>query len=1060
MAKRILYLLSFLVISLVQVTAQAVVLQREAELMDEGYTINGTAFLEELDNGDVQLRISSDYSTPAGPDVRIFLNNSISISGAVEIVNISDIGYFSGEMTFPIPDGIGINDYDNIVFFCLAFNQLWASGTFDAATPPGGGFVCEDSGVTLQSGANTNDICPSDNQSDILAFSNTLDIAPGTNYAYLITDEFETLQEVIYTDNYDFEGSSDQEQRVYGVHFDGTLNPAIGQARTNTTATGCATHSDATNFVTITKNACPPPFECLVSNVSAAGNISSIDICPTDGASDFVTFVNSINEFSSDHYAYLITDQNEIVQEIVTTSLYDFEDSTTDEQRVYGIHYDGDLIASIGLPRTATTSTGCFEHSSNTGFLTITKNACPPIFECLDSEVSLMNGDQNIEICPTDGMADVLTFANDVDAVAGQHYAYLITNESEILLEVVTGTTYDFESSGALTQRVYGIHYDGDLMAQIGEIRTATTATECHVHSSPSAFVTVTKGSCPTLFECLTHGISLENGDASIEICPTDGDSNMITLSNTIDAAVGPHFAYLVTDQSEIVQAAIMQDTYDFEGSGIDDQRVYGIHYDGDLDVQIGQPRTMTTASECFEHSNPTQFVTILKSGCPPVFECIESSTATTQWVTSIEICPNDDASDVVELKNTLMIPAGDHYAYLITDDNDILQEVVLDDEFDFEGSGDAVQRVYGIHFDGDLVPAIGEPRTNTTATACFEHSGDLFLTVNKGNCPPTFDCLSTLTATTGWAIDVEICPNDGFQNLIELRNNQSIAPGLHYIYLITDTNEVVQEYTVDTLYDFEGSGLETQRVYGVHFDGDIDIKIGEDRHNTTATGCFEHSGGGFFLTINKIDCAQPAYECLESLTASEAWVTQIDICTTDGREDPVLIQNNIGVLPGEHYAFLMTDTDEILLEVVYDTIIDFEGTGIEDVRIYGISYDGELQPAIGDTRKNTTASKCFIHSGDNLFIAINKTADCATATNELSSEESISVFPNPSTGLFSVEIEIEEPIVHIALIDINGITTGLSTETRQTITAQPGFYILQVTTGSRSFSERIIVVE
>jgi len=98
MAKRILYLLSFLVISLVQVTAQAVVLQREAELMDEGYTINGTAFLEELDNGDVQLRISSDYSTPAGPDVRIFLNNSISISGAVEIVNISDIGYFSGEM--------------------------------------------------------------------------------------------------------------------------------------------------------------------------------------------------------------------------------------------------------------------------------------------------------------------------------------------------------------------------------------------------------------------------------------------------------------------------------------------------------------------------------------------------------------------------------------------------------------------------------------------------------------------------------------------------------------------------------------------------------------------------------------------------------------------------------------------------------------------------------------------------------------------------------------------------------------------------------------------------
>ena len=56
--------------------AQEVVLVRTADLMPEDYAIEGTAFLEELDNGVLQLRLSDDFDTPFGPDVRIFLKFS------------------------------------------------------------------------------------------------------------------------------------------------------------------------------------------------------------------------------------------------------------------------------------------------------------------------------------------------------------------------------------------------------------------------------------------------------------------------------------------------------------------------------------------------------------------------------------------------------------------------------------------------------------------------------------------------------------------------------------------------------------------------------------------------------------------------------------------------------------------------------------------------------------------------------------------------------------------------------------------------------------------------
>ena len=254
-----------------------VVVHRLSDLQPELYSITGDAYLEEFANGDLQLRLSQDFDTPPGPDVRILLGEGLTLNGAVEIVNLSDIGHFSGELIVDVPSSVSIDDFDFILFFCVAFNQFWASGEFGPEIVSGPS--CEESSVDNANGSNIIDICPSDGSDDVVEFENSLGIDAGDEYAYLITDNNQILQEVILEDEFDFEGSTSETQRVYGLHYDGNLDINIGSPRTQTTASGCFEHSDNSDFIIVNKNAC---FVCQSSFVDNANGLNTVNICPSD----------------------------------------------------------------------------------------------------------------------------------------------------------------------------------------------------------------------------------------------------------------------------------------------------------------------------------------------------------------------------------------------------------------------------------------------------------------------------------------------------------------------------------------------------------------------------------------------------------------------------------------------------------------------------------------------------------------------------------------------------------------------------------------------------------
>jgi len=420
----------------------------------------------------------------------------------------------------------------------------------------------------------------------------------------------------------------------------------------------------------------------------------------------------------------------------VTSNTYNFEGSSTDEQRVYGIHYDGTLLPSIGSDRQLTTATNCYEHSTADQYIQVTKDAC---FDCESSTVFSTHAPSPIDICASDTLANVVHFGNSLGLQAGANYVYLITDTLEILQQVIAVDSFDFEGSVELTQRVYGLHYDGDIDAAVGSPRLQTVASGCFEHSSSIDFIEVTKDGC---FECLYSSVSINENNASLSICPSDGTPDIVYLENSLDTLtldslamdtiVGVNYAYLITDTNEVIQNVVLVDSFDFEGGSNLTQRIYGIHYDGTLTASVDSLRSTVTATGCYQHSSDTTFVTITKDAC---FVC-QPSEVTVPASTLLDICPTDSTSDIITLDNSLGLSAGEHYAYLITDTNEILQEVVLTDTYDFEGSGESTQRVYGIHFDGTLSATIGSPRLSTTADGCYEHSSATqYIEVTKNAC-------------------------------------------------------------------------------------------------------------------------------------------------------------------------------------------------------------------------------------------------------------------------------------------------------------------------------------
>ena len=81
------------------------------------------------ENGKRYLVLSSDFSTPEGPDVFLILHRDHKVKTKIEekdYINVAMLEKFSGGQRYLIPDNVNLDDFKSVGIWCRQFNVTFA----------------------------------------------------------------------------------------------------------------------------------------------------------------------------------------------------------------------------------------------------------------------------------------------------------------------------------------------------------------------------------------------------------------------------------------------------------------------------------------------------------------------------------------------------------------------------------------------------------------------------------------------------------------------------------------------------------------------------------------------------------------------------------------------------------------------------------------------------------------------------------------------------------------------------------------------------------------------
>ncbi|MFK8103858.1 MAG: T9SS type A sorting domain-containing protein [Saprospiraceae bacterium] len=244
----------------------------------------------------------------------------------------------------------------------------------------------------------------------------------------------------------------------------------------------------------------------VVRNIPNGGMISTNDpteICALDGVPDpiNVTLAGEVGTNS----AWVITSQTNDILGIETAPPFDLDGAGAGTCLIWHVSYENGLVG-LALGENVSDFDGCFSLSNGISVVRTVADG---------GAVSTADGDTDIEVCVGDGIADVVEFTT---TSADANYQYVITDESNVILGLPTGTNNDFEGVAEGTCRVWGLSYTGNITAAVGD-NAASTALSDECYTLSSGFITVNRtsnGGNP----CIVSTFEIDGGVYQLELSP------------------------------------------------------------------------------------------------------------------------------------------------------------------------------------------------------------------------------------------------------------------------------------------------------------------------------------------------------------------------------------------------------------------------------------------------------------------------------------------------------------------------------------------------------------
>ena len=814
-----------------------------------------------------------------------------------------------------------------------AANTQLSSGCFDLSdnfvtvirTDVAGGTI------SLEDGGTEAQLCPGDGIADILTFVTAG--VEGDSSVLLVTDDNNSVLGFVRSNTIDFDSTEAGVCRVWNLSYTGQIITMVDDdATTAELTTGCFELSE--NFVTVTRES---PTGGTIATVDGE---SEVQVCPGDGNSDEFTFEVSGNE-GADFFSLLITDENNIVIGTPAGLTVDFENAEPGICRVWGITYNGNLLAAMGDDASMDQlADGCYALTDD--FVTVVRENPD------GGTVSTEEGETEILVCPNNGTPDIVHFDSTGNADLA-NFNYVITDENNEIMLVLFGDSFNFDGSGIGVCRVWGLSYDGVLLAGNGDNASTTIlASDCYALSDN--FITVNR-------EVPTGGtVSTVDGETDVFVCPEDGIDDIISFSS--EGAGGGAFTYVVTDANNIILGIPEGNMVNFETAGLGVCRLWGLSYQGELLAMEGDDAANTQlASGCFELSS--NFVTVTRD------EIMGGTVSTTEGDTSVTVCVGDGIADVVSFASDGAV--GQNFTYVVTDDNNVILGVPDGNSQDFDGAPEGVCRVWGLAYAGELLAMEGDIASEVDlASGCFALSGN-FITVVR-----TVPEGGMISSSEG--DEINVCSGDNVADLIDFTATGN-SPG-NYTFIAVINGLYAGEIT-DGSFDFNAAASNTFEIYGLAYAGQLTVSPGDNINEVDlASSCFDLSDN--FITVN--------VTALGGGTISANGSTDfIYLCPANAAANTLDFVSSVEAQPPSQAQFVITTTTGGILAPLGPGVssFDFNGFPIEAVRVYRVNYTGNFTGGVGMNIETATLSdECFVLS-DNFLTIINEAPDAGEISIE-----------------------------------------------------------------------------
>ncbi len=343
--------------------------------------------------------------------------------------------------------------------------------------------------------------------------------------------------------------------------------------------------------------------------ISSAAGEANINVCIIDQIA--APFTLNVTGNSGPMGQWVVSQiSNGTISSIQDASTFDLTGILNGPSRVEFISFQEGLTGlAVGEDRFALE--GCFESS----------NALILFPDEVDGgELELISGDNAVEVCVGDGVADEVTVF-DFNALGAREF--IITNDQGEILATANDNTFDFENAGEGVCMIYrvssSIFFEGFSVGQnINEV------VGCYDLSNPITVNRVTSGEfCAE--ECTAVGGVLNDGN--YEFCVGDGIADNIPEGEIqISGQIGTNSQWVVTNDlgTEILGLSENPSDVDFDGAGEGTCLVWHLSYeDGLTGLMIGG--LIEDLNGCFSLSENSVSISRVSSGevCEPPVEPI-----------------------------------------------------------------------------------------------------------------------------------------------------------------------------------------------------------------------------------------------------------------------------------------------------------------------------------------------------------------------------------------------------------------------------------------------------